>query len=42
MPHQGGLPQLPYRLKTESAERFQRGLPDFTEYWTLWSGASTW
>jgi hypothetical protein len=42
MPHLGCLAQLPYRLKTESAERFQRGLPDFTEYWTLWSGASTW
>jgi 2,3-dihydroxybenzoate decarboxylase len=32
MPHLGCLAQLPYRLKTESAERFQRGLPDFTEY----------
>jgi 2,3-dihydroxybenzoate decarboxylase len=32
MPQQGGLPRLPSRFKTECGERYQRRLPDFTEY----------
>jgi 2,3-dihydroxybenzoate decarboxylase len=32
MPQVLGVPQLPYRFKSECAERYQRRLPDFTEY----------
>jgi 2,3-dihydroxybenzoate decarboxylase len=32
MPHQAGMPRLPFRFKTEFGERVQRALPDFTEY----------
>ncbi len=32
MPQQGGMPRLPSRFKTACAERYQRRLPDFTEY----------
>jgi 2,3-dihydroxybenzoate decarboxylase len=32
MSHQGSVPRLPYRFKTECGERFQRRLPDFGEY----------
>ncbi|MGC2654889.1 MAG: amidohydrolase family protein [Mycobacterium sp.] len=32
MPHQGGIPRLPAPFKKDCLERYQRRLPDFTEY----------